>query len=239
MAADKRIIEKLAEVRTEIKRAAKAANRDPEQIKLLAAAKQQPASHVATVANEEAIIGENRLKELKQHQQQVSKLLEDEEIEWHFIGHLQRNKVHKVLPRVSLIHSLDSERLAQRINRVANREKITANCLVQINIGQEKTKYGIAPDKLFDFVQSLLSLEQINMRGLMCIPPYFPDQPEKTRPYFSRMKHLAQEVKDRYQREKKIELNYLSMGMSNDFKQAIACGSNLVRIGRAIFGSRN
>lgn len=239
MERDKNTIERLEKVQTEIEQAAKAADRDAEEIKLLAAAKQQPAEQVATVAEKDIIIGENRLKELKQHQQQVSNLLEDEKIEWHFIGHLQRNKVHKVLPRVDLVHSLDSERLAQRINRIADKKEMEVNCLVQINIGQEDSKHGVVPDNLFDFVQSLLSLQRIRIEGLMCIPPYFPNQPEKTKPYFSRMSQLAQEVKERYKGEDKIKMSYLSMGMSNDFKQAIACGANLVRIGRALFGSRN
>lgn len=233
-------VQRLKEVRHRIKRAASKAGREVDDIKLLAAAKKQAAVKVAAVADKNVIIGENRLKELKQHQQKLNNVLGRETTnEWHFIGHLQRNKVHKVLPRVDLVHSLDSRRLAKRIERIATREQLQAKCLVQVNIGREDSKYGLLPENLFEFMQFLTGLTRVQIRGLMCLPPYFPDHPEKTRPYFSQLRKLSREIASRYQQTEQITMDYLSMGMSNDFEHAIACGANLIRLGRAIFGRRD
>lgn len=150
-------------------------------------------------------------------------------VEWHFIGHLQRNKVSKVVPLVTLIHSLDSYRLAAEIDDRAKVSQKQQKVLVEVKLSGEMSKYGISEKELLGLIEQIMELENLKVGGLMTMPPFVP--PEEARPYFRRLNRLAQEVR----RETGLEMPVLSMGTSQDFEAAIEEGATMVRVGRALF----
>jgi pyridoxal phosphate enzyme (YggS family) len=167
--------------------------------------------------------GENKVQELLS---KIDKLPSD--INWHLIGHLQTNKVKDIIGKVSLIHSIDSVKLAETIDKEANKKGIISNTLLEVNIADEPTKYGFHVNELDSAINSISKLPNIKVKGLMCVAPKT-DNPEENRKYFNEMAHL----KDKY------NLEILSMGMSNDYKIAVQENSSYVRIGTKIFGPRN
>ena len=176
-------------------------------------------------------IGENKVQEIMAKYENI-----EENVNLHLIGHLQTNKVKYIIDKVVLIHSVDSISLAKEIGRRAEKAGIVKNVLVQVNVAQEETKYGIDYDEIDGFVQQLSQLTGIKVMGLMTIAPYYEDV-ELARPVFRRLK-------EKYDMLAKadipnVEMKYLSMGMTNDYKLAIEEGSNMVRIGTGIFGARN
>jgi len=177
------------------------------------------------------ILGENYLQEAQGKIEQF-----ELPVSWHFIGHLQSKKAKFVVRLFDLIHSVDSFNLAQEISkRAANLDK-TADVLIQVNVSGEASKFGIAPDQLEALLDRIQTLENVCVRGLMTMPPYF-DQPERVRPLFARLRELMARVKDRNW-SPTIRLEELSMGMSGDFEVGIEEGATLVRVGTSIFGSR-
>lgn len=154
----------------------------------------------------------------------------------HFIGHLQRNKVNKIVGKVDLIQSVDSEELLQLIDRRAEALGIVQDILVEISIAGETQKSGIAPETLGDFLAKAGTLSHLRVRGLMCVPPDV-ENPEENRPYFAAMHQLF--VDNSGKKYDNISMDFLSMGMTNDYQIAISEGANMVRIGSAIFGRRN
>ncbi|RLI96544.1 MAG: YggS family pyridoxal phosphate-dependent enzyme, partial [Candidatus Aenigmatarchaeota archaeon] len=170
------------------------------------------------------VFGENRVREA------IDKWssLKEHNIELHLIGHLQSNKVKKAVAFFDMIESVDRMKTAEKINNYCKEIGKRMGVLAQVNIGGEETKYGIAPEALMDFVQQLTTLKNIDVRGLMAIAPLV--TPEETRPYFRKMKKLFDET------QKIRTMGCLSMGMTNDFTVALEEGSNMVRLGRAIFG---
>ncbi|MFW6381339.1 MAG: YggS family pyridoxal phosphate-dependent enzyme [Bacillota bacterium] len=228
----KELIARLNRVNDRIRMAAARANRNPARIRLVAVGKNHPVSKIK-VFNDHGVelFGENRVQELRDKQKQ----LEDEQIKWHFVGHLQRNKV-KYLMRMSnclMIESLDSWRLAREIDKRARRNNRKMPVLVEVNIARDQNKYGIMPEETLDFLKEVAGLEKIKVRGLMTVVPYAED-PEQTRPYF----HQMSDLKDRAN-SRGFELEELSMGMTNDFEVAIEEGATIVRIGTALFGKRD
>lgn len=153
---------------------------------------------------------------------------------WHFIGHLQTNKVKPVVERFSLIHSVDSERLANRISAAGQTLSQTVSVLLQINVSGETSKFGISPDLAPELLEHAITLTGLRVCGLMTIAPYDPE-PERARPHFSRLAELRERLSARYP---EVDLSQLSMGMTDDFEVAIEEGATIVRIGRAIFGER-
>ena len=152
------------------------------------------------------------------------------------IGHLQTNKVKYIIDKVSLIHSLDSISLLDKIQQEAKKRNMIVNCLVEINIAREESKYGIFEEDLFDFLSEISKRDNVRVQGLMTVAPYFEDA-ENTRIYFRKMKLLFDKIaKENYEN---VEMKILSMGMSNDFKVAIEEGANLIRVGTLIFGKRD
>ncbi|MFW6238055.1 MAG: YggS family pyridoxal phosphate-dependent enzyme [Halanaerobiales bacterium] len=219
-------------VQNKINRAAERAGRDPAEIELVAVSKQQPVEKIRFFLEKGLkIFGESRAQELRDKYEELC----EAEISWHFIGHLQRNKVKYLMrmKKCSLIHSLDSPRLAREINKRARKNKRVIPVLVQVNMARDENKFGIMPEDVLDFLQEIRDLENIVVKGLMTLVPYF-DEPEKARPYFRRLAALREEGE-----ELGYNLNELSMGMTNDFEVAIEEGSTMVRIGRALFGPRN
>ncbi|OWZ84143.1 YggS family pyridoxal phosphate-dependent enzyme [Natranaerobius trueperi] len=158
-----------------------------------------------------------------------------DQVNWHFVGHLQSNKVKYLINYVDLIHSLDRKSLAKELDKRAKKDDIYVDALVQVNIAQDESKYGISPDQVTPFIDKTMnSYPNINIRGLMTMTPYYPD-PEEIRPYYVKMTELFRKIKDEFEID---DFKYLSMGMSHDFPIAIEEGANLVRIGRAFFKSR-
>lgn len=174
-------------------------------------------------------IGENKVQELNEKYPYLKN-----EVEFHFIGHLQTNKVKYIIDKVKLIHSLDSIKLAEEIDKRAKQKSLIIDCLVEINIGGEESKYGIPPEEMHNFVKKMEKYDNIRIRGLMTIAPYLP--PEEVRPYFRKMKKLFEELKEIKQHN--VQVEFLSMGMSNDYWVAVEEGANIVRIGTSIFGQR-
>ena len=154
-------------------------------------------------------------------------------IEWHFIGHLQTNKIRKVVGRFALFHGVDNENLAVQINRIAGELGLMANVLLEVNVSGEESKFGFAPENLPRALENLAPLPFLRIRGLMTMAPYS-DHPDEARPYFAKLR----ELRDRLATETGQPLSELSMGMSGDFEQGIAEGATIVRVGSAIFGSR-
>lgn len=224
------IRENIQIIRDNIIKHALKVNRNPDDILLLAVTKTFGIDNI-----EEAIscgitdIGENKAQELNEKYPYLK-----DKVNFHFIGHLQTNKVKYVIDKVKLIHSLDSIRLADEIDKRAKQKKIIMDCLVEINIGGEESKYGILPDEMHNFIKSMEKYDNIKIRGLMTVAPSLPD--EEVRIYFKKMKVLFDELKAI--KQENVDVKYLSMGMSNDYCVAIEEGSNIVRIGTSIFGKR-
>lgn len=220
------------EIKEDINRICQKCNRNPEEITLIAVSKTVDADRInhaidCGISN----LGENKVQEIMDKYDLVSK-----NVNWHLIGHLQTNKVKYIIDKVELIHSVDSIKLAEEINKRAQKNNIIKDVLVQINVAEEDTKFGISIDEAVDFVKSISGFDNIRIMGLMTIAPYDPD-PEKVRPVFRRLKEKFSELAQMHLPN--TFMKYLSMGMSNDYSIAIEEGSNMIRIGTAIFGKRN
>jgi PLP dependent protein len=214
-----------------ISEAALRVGRNPREIKLLAAAKSQSVELVqAAIAAGVRLIGENYVQEAEEKRHAIS-----EAVEWHMIGHLQRNKVKAALSTFDLIQSLDSVALARELAKEGRRNGKRVRTLIEVNLGDEQSKSGIGRDKVAELVKSVSELAHLQVEGLMAVPP-FKENPEETRPYFRSLKELQVELQGR-----KIpdgSFNELSMGMTHDYPIAIEEGATIVRIGTALFGPR-
>lgn len=177
------------------------------------------------------IVGENRPQEIKSKY-----AVYNDQVKWHMIGHLQRNKVKYIIDKVDLIHSLDSVRLAKEINKRAKKENRIMECLIQVNIVNEASKFGIDKDDVMSFISEVSKYEHIKIVGLMNMAPFYDDS-EQARSDFRQMKILFDELKNI--ENDNIEMKYLSMGMTNDYQVAVEEGSNMIRVGSGIFGQRD
>jgi pyridoxal phosphate enzyme (YggS family) len=224
------IAARLRDVRSQIEATARKAGRDPDSVKLVAVTKMvkidqiQEATQAGVVA-----FGENYVQEALKKIGEVKSVRE-----WHFIGHLQSNKVKYVLGIFDLIHSVDRLSLAEQIQKRAEQKGLTQQILIQVNISGEESKSGVERDKALSLVTRIKDFPGITLRGLMTMPPYF-DDPEKSRPYF----RILREIRDEAEQKCRVSLPELSMGMSGDYQVAIEEGATIVRIGTAIFGPRN
>jgi len=226
------IADNLDGIRERIARAARRAGRDPKDIALMAVTKTQPAERIAEAyAAGQRLFGENRVQEFAE---KFGALTELHGAEFHMIGHLQSNKVTKAAEIFGTVDSVDSARLAERLNAAAERAGKTLGVLIEINWG-EAAKSGVAPGsaELERILAAAPSWPQLRIRGLMTVPP-FTDDPEGARPYFRQLR----ESRERLAELPFVSLDVLSMGMSHDFEVAIEEGSNCVRIGTGIFGER-
>jgi pyridoxal phosphate enzyme (YggS family) len=227
------IAENVAEVKRRIAAAAESAGREPSEILLVAASKMNDASRVreAVAAGVDAC-GENRVQEMLEK----NALGAYEGVPLHFIGHLQKNKVKFVVGTASLIHSVDSLALLEQIDRVAAARGLVQDVLLEVNIGAEESKSGFAPEEIPAALEFASRLPGLRVRGLMAIPPICAS-PEENRPFFLRMKQLF--IDNGEKKYDNVSMDFLSMGMSGDYTEAIACGANLVRVGSGIFGPRH
>ena len=226
------IAENIARVREEIAAAAAETGRAPEEITLVGASKMNDAEacRQAIAAGIDAL-GENRVQEM------TAKLAENayDGAPLHFIGHLQRNKVKQVVGKAVLIQSVGSTELLDEIEKVAARLELTQDILLEVNIGGEEAKSGFAPDALAQAAAYAKTLPHIRVRGLMTIPPVAVEKGGNI-PYFEKVYRLFVDI-SREMYDNKWE--YISMGMSDDYADAVRCGANMVRVGSAIFGARN
>ena len=223
--------ENLKEIQENIARAAEKSGRDATDITLLAVSKTIPIERIRQAyALGIRQFGENRVQEL------LPKCESFPEPDWHMIGHLQTNKVKFIVEKVKLIHSVDSIRLAEEINKRAARLNITANILIEINIAEEDTKQGVSPQNADFLIEQIQTLSNVHTKGLMCVAPFVED-PEQNRRYFEKMRTLYVDIKGR--RRHNMDMTYLSMGMSGDYQVAIEEGANIVRIGTSLFGNRS
>lgn len=227
------IEENVRRIRQEIAQAALAAGRDPAQIQLCAATKMNDAQAVRRAIQAGVdCCGENRVQELAAKQAENAYA----GVPVHFIGHLQTNKVRQVVGQVDLIQSVDSARLLQAINNEAQRRGIVQNVLLEVNIAGESSKSGFLADEILPFMENIAQYPNVCVMGLMAIPPISQKKGDNVK-FFQKISDLCVDI-----REKKydnVKVDCLSMGMSGDFADAIACGSTMVRIGTAIFGARN
>ena len=227
------ITQNVARIKEEMTRAAIAAGRDPKEILLCAATKMNDAAAVReAIAAGVDCCGENRVQELTQ------KLSENayEGAPVHFIGHLQTNKVKLVVGKVSLIHSIDSERLLEAVAKEASRQGIVQDILLEINIAGEESKSGFAPEMIDTVLSKIGSFPSIRVRGLMAIPPICQNSAGNHK-FFQKMYNLSVDImRKKYDN---VCMDFMSIGMSDDFTDAIACGSTMIRVGTAIFGQRH
>ena len=220
-------------VKAEIARAAGDAGRDPAEILLVAATKMNDTSAVrAAVRAGVDICGENRVQEMLEKNAQGAY----EGAPLHFIGHLQKNKVRQVVGLCELIHSVDSLSLLQEIAKTAEKRGLVQDVLLEINIGNEESKSGFSPEEIGMALEEAAKMTAIRVRGLMAIPPIC-EKPEENRPFFLKMQKLF--VDNCRKKYDNISMDFLSMGMSGDYTEAIRCGANMVRVGTGIFGPRN
>ena len=224
------IAENLARVRGQLAQAAAKAGRAAGDVELVAITKTHDAEKVrAAYEAGQSLFGESRVQEAR------AKIpLLPSNLRWHFVGHLQKNKIRHALPLFELVHSVDSLALAQEMNRIADEDGMHSRVLLEVNVTGEGSKFGFKPDKLRQDMEALLALPRLSIEGLMTIPP-LAKEAEASREHFVDLR----ELRDRLETEFQMKLPHLSMGMTNDFFVAVEEGATLVRVGTAIFGERS
>jgi pyridoxal phosphate enzyme (YggS family) len=225
------ITHRLAEVQARIEAAARRAGREVWEIELVAVSKLVPAEQMRMVYDAGLRhFGENRAQELRDKHP-----LLPQDCRWHFIGGLQVNKIKYLVGRAALIHSVDSPAQLKEIERLAARREVKADILVQVNLAGERQKGGLPPGAVADLIRSARDCPHIRVCGLMTLPPRVPC-PEQSRPLFSALRELMDELRHSMPIDERTDLRLLSMGMSGDFEVAIEEGAHIVRVGSAIFG---
>lgn len=226
------IADNLAAVKERMAQAARKSGRDASAVRLVAVTKTVPAERIEVGGIEGCVLGENKVQEARDK----IEALGTESYHWHFIGHLQRNKVKYIPGLFELIHSVDNSELAEEIHKYSLQHDVVTPVLIQVNISGEGNKFGVNPNKLEELLDMTVSLSGISIQGLMTIPPFDPD-PEQSRKHFAALRKL----RDRMQAVniENVSMDELSMGMSNDFEVAIEEGATWVRVGTAIFGERD
>jgi PLP dependent protein len=223
----------IADISRKILKAAARVGRRPEDIRLVAVSKTVGADSIRQALEAgQRIFGENRAQEALEKISELRSEDANRKPEWHFIGHLQRNKAKFATGAFDLIHSVDSIALADELQRQAEKNNIVQRILVEIKLSEEDSKHGADEEGLEPMLEHITNLKNLKLEGLMTIPPFFAD-PEMARPYFRRLRDLRDDLQN-----KGFRLPELSMGMSNDFEVAIEEGATLVRVGTAIFGER-
>jgi hypothetical protein len=222
----------LQEVEARIQRACQKAGRSRDEITLIAVSKTKPISDLEEIYQEGVrCFGENKVQEL------CSKIeAMPQDIQWHMIGHLQRNKVKYIIGKVALIHSVDSYRLAEEINIQAKKQHMVVPILVEVNIAEETSKFGVTKEDAMELVRQIAALDGVSVKGLMTIAPYVVDS-EENRLYFRKIKELSIDIAG--QNIDNVSMDILSMGMTGDYEVAIEEGATMVRVGTGIFGQRN
>jgi len=230
---DNQIIkDNLTYVKEKIDQACQKVGRNPDEVSLLLATKTVSPENINKAIDQgETLIGESKAQELQEKYPDIK----TDDIETHFIGHLQTNKVNNVLNHVSYIHSVDRIKLAKALNKRAKKLGKKLNILIQVNTSYEDSKFGVAPEDTLELIEQLVELDALNIKGLMTIGRLSAD-PEEARIYFQRLKAIQEQVKA--QNYPGVEMDVLSMGMTKDYEIAVEEGATIVRVGTAIFGER-
>ena len=226
------ILENIKQVEENIIKSCEKVGRDPKEVTLIAVSKTKPYTAIEEALPSGVLdYGENKVQELTEKYEILPK-----DIRWHMIGHLQRNKVKYLVGKVELIHSVDSLRLANQIETEFAKKNEIANILIEVNMANEESKFGITSETTEQLVREISKLEHVRIKGLMTIAPYT-DNPETNREYFRNMKKLSVDITEK--NIDNISMNVLSMGMTGDYQVAIEEGATMVRVGTGIFGERN
>lgn len=223
--------EQLNEVEQNIQQACDKVSRSREDVTLIAVSKTKPISVLQEAYNLGVrVFGENKVQELTEKYEALPK-----DIHWHMIGHLQTNKVKYIVGKTALIHSVDSLHLAKEIEKQATKNNVIVPILIEVNIAEEESKFGIHKEETIALVRELAQMEHVHIRGLMTIAPYV-ENPEDNRPYFRAIRQLSVDIKQ--ENIDNVNMDVLSMGMTGDYMVAIEEGATIVRVGTGIFGER-
>lgn len=224
--------ENLKEVQENILKACEKSGRNPEDVTLIAVSKTKPVPMLQEIYDENIRdFGENKVQELVEKYDELP-----QDIKWHMIGHLQRNKVKYIINKTELIHSVDSLRLVETINQEALRKDVIANILIEVNVAEEESKFGLNINNVIPFIEKIALFPNIHIKGLMTIAPYVKN-PEENRPVFRRLHKLSVDIDAK--NIDNVNMSILSMGMTNDYEVAIEEGATMIRVGTGIFGERN
>lgn len=224
--------ENFRQVEENIRRACGRAGRDPGDVTLIAVSKTKPVELLREAYDlGTRVFGENKVQEIVEKYEALPK-----DIHWHMIGHLQRNKVKYIIDKVDLIHSVDSVRLAETIEKEAAKHDLTANILLEVNVAEEESKFGLKVDEVEQVVDEIAKFSHIKVCGLMTIAP-FVENSEENRPYFRRLRNLSVDIGGK--NVDNVTMSILSMGMTNDYEVAVEEGATMVRVGTGLFGARD
>ena len=226
------LAENLQQVNANIEKACAAVGRAPSEITLVAVSKTKPVSMLQEAYDAGArVFGENKVQEIMDKYDQLPS-----DIQWHMIGHLQRNKVKYIIDKVAMIHSVDSLRLAQTIEQEAAKKELVMPILLEVNVAEEDTKFGLKVEEVLPLLEQISSFSHIQVKGLMTIAP-FVENPEENREVFRTLKKLSVDISAK--NINNVTMSVLSMGMTGDYEVAIEEGATMVRVGTGIFGERN
>lgn len=226
------VCENYKEVEKHVEEACKRVGRKREEVTLIAVSKTKPVSMIEELLPLKVTeFGENKVQELTAKAEVLPANLH-----WHMIGHLQRNKVKYIVDKACLIHSVDSLRLAEEISKEAQKKQVTANILIEVNVAEEESKFGVSTEEALSLVEQVSLLPNIAVKGLMTIAPYV-ENPEENRWIFQKLKNLSIDIKGK--NFDNVTMDVLSMGMTGDYEVAIEEGATHVRVGTGIFGERN
>jgi PLP dependent protein len=230
---DNVLLDNIKDVYRKISSAAIRSGRDPFDVTLIAVTKTVDAGKIKeAVSLGLRVFGENRVQEAQKKIEQCREQCADSQVEWHMIGHLQKNKAKTAVRLFDLIHSIDSIGLAEEVNTCAAKENKVQKVLIEVKLSEEETKHGVSKENLTGLIGAVANMKNLTLKGLMTIPPFF-DDPEMARPFFRELRELRDNAE-----KNGYALPELSMGMTNDFEVAILEGATLVRIGTGIFGER-
>ena len=226
------VCENYKEVEKRVEEACKRAGRKREEVTLIAVSKTKPVSMIEELLPLNVRdFGENKVQELTAKAEILPSALH-----WHMIGHLQRNKVKYIVDKACIIHSVDSLRLAEEISKAAQKKQVTAKILIEVNVAEEESKFGVRTSELLPLIEAISPLPNIAIKGLMTIAPYV-ENPEENRWIFQKLKNLSIDIKGK--NFDNVTIDVLSMGMTGDYEVAIEEGATHVRVGTGIFGERN
>lgn len=226
------LCENLKKVEDNVDAACRKAGRSRDEVTLIAVSKTKPVEMLSTIYNQGIRdFGENKVQEMCDKMEQLPS-----DIRWHMIGHLQTNKVKYIVGHTTLIHSVDSLHLAKEIEKQAEKKDVTVDILVEVNIAEEESKFGIHKEETYELVRQIAALPHVHICGLMTIAPYV-ENPEDNRMYFRGIRQLSVDIVE--QNIDNVDMDVLSMGMTGDYMVAIEEGATMVRVGTGIFGERN
>ena len=226
------LCENLKKVEDNVDAACRKAGRSRDEVTLIAVSKTKPVEMLSTIYNQGIRhFGENKVQEMCDKMEQLPS-----DIRWHMIGHLQTNKVKYIVGHTTLIHSVDSLHLAKEIEKQAEKKDVTVDILVEVNIAEEESKFGIHKEETYELVRQIAALPHVHICGLMTIAPYV-ENPEDNRMYFRGIRQLSVDIAE--QNIDNVDMDVLSMGMTGDYMVAIEEGATMVRVGTGIFGERN